>query len=267
MERISPLQQSYKRDAHHYSLYTRIAADHVFRILSDLQEGGKALDVGCGTGYLMRRISETWPGRWDLHGIESDQCAIDWLRSCASGTFALGDARDIQYEDGTFDLVLSISVLEHIEDDTTGMRELVRVLKPGGVLIVSVPCLNGVRSRSRLRNLGHTDPGNPEYHVRPGYDADDLAGVLDGMGLSFQMRFFGMFLLSEILMDLVKWAYFRAANTLGSQTNIAKAGTSRPFALYKCLFPLIYGMEIVERGIFRGSEKGHIFTAAFRRTP
>lgn len=56
--------------------------------------------------------------------------------------FAAQDARSLDYEDGTFDIVYSMSVIEHIEGergDSQSVREMLRVLKPGGLLVLSVP--------------------------------------------------------------------------------------------------------------------------------
>ncbi len=62
----------------------------------------------------------------------------------------VGDARAIPFPDGEFDLVLCVHVLEHVEEDRRVMSELHRVLKPGGVAIVSVPM--------RLDRPTHEDP-------------------------------------------------------------------------------------------------------------
>ncbi len=114
-----------------------------------LADGAKILDVGCGSGrhtcaaYQCRRakvigidlnfnnLAEA-RGRLELH---------DRLGKHGGGTWALaaGNILGLPFKDGCFDLVICSEVLEHIEAYQDGMREIVRVLKPGGNLVVSVP--------------------------------------------------------------------------------------------------------------------------------
>ena len=82
----------------------------------------------------------------DISELNVDEYQIMWkgLQKKAKGTlrFALQDARSLGYGDAEFDVVYSMSVIEHIEGeeaDARAVRELVRVLKPGGLLALSVP--------------------------------------------------------------------------------------------------------------------------------
>lgn len=254
------MANTYQQEALHYSLYTRIVADHVFSILGDIPQGGHLLDAGCGSGYFLQRVHETWPNKWQLHGIECDQRAVECVSRRLPGDYRISSLTHINHPDGLFDLVLNLSVLEHIDDDDKAIDELVRVTKPGGRLIISVPCLNGCRSRSKLRNLGHDDPQSPEYHLRLGYVSGDLAHRLEQKGLRIVRQRMGMYFLSEIIMDLVKWAYFVTSNRLESQTNINDSKRTLSFRIYQKLFPVFYAVERLERLLFSASQRGHILT-------
>ena len=260
------MSESYRDDVLHFSLYTRIVADHVFDLLGALPPGGKLLDIGCGTGYFLARLHETRPKNWELHGLEYDEQAVQFANRRVPGAVRPGSMTNIEYPDGTFDLVLSLSVLEHVEDDDKALDEAARVLKPGGRLIISVPCLNGRRSQSRLRNLGHEDPRSPEYHFRRGYRSEDLLARLRRRGFVAQGRRYGMFLFSELVMDMVKWVYFRTSNALESQTNIDASKSSVTFRIYKALFPGLYALERLERRVCSTSERGHIFTVSLAKS-
>lgn len=93
------------------------------------------------------------------------------------------DGCHLPFADGSFDLVLSFHVLEHIPNDAAAMRELCRVLKPGGLLICQVPRRPGVPTEEdydaspeeKARRFGQSD------HVR--YYGDDFEDRLERVGL------------------------------------------------------------------------------------
>jgi ubiquinone/menaquinone biosynthesis C-methylase UbiE len=105
------------------------------------------LDVGCGNG---RHTAEVC--RWDCCAVGVDvsvqelKIAKYFLAHKRSrrevvghGDFMAADAEHLPFKDGVFDRIVCTEVLEHIPDDRAGIRELVRVLKPGGLMAVSVP--------------------------------------------------------------------------------------------------------------------------------
>ena len=113
--------------------------------LLDVREGLSVLDVGCGEGYLLAKAA----GRASLVvGVDLDQ---DRLRAARDGflhaerpncrliEFAIADGQRLPFADASFDRIICTETLEHVEDVDRTLRELVRVLRPGGRLAVSVP--------------------------------------------------------------------------------------------------------------------------------
>lgn len=101
----------------------------------------RILDAGCGTGNNLRHLS----ARGVAVGVDlSDEA----LRFCLGrGVAAVrGNVLSLPFADGTFDCVTSFDVLYHawVTDDRAAVRELVRVLRPGGVLLVRVPALKAL---------------------------------------------------------------------------------------------------------------------------
>jgi len=74
-----------------------------------------------------------------LWGLQEPEEWADYMRRKGNGKLVVepADVQKLQYPDETFDRVLSISTIEHVLDDKAGMREMWRVLKPGGVLVLS----------------------------------------------------------------------------------------------------------------------------------
>jgi 2-polyprenyl-3-methyl-5-hydroxy-6-metoxy-1,4-benzoquinol methylase len=105
---------------------------------------GRILDIGCGDG----RISLTLANRDRLMiGVELARRRVERAREKFSedkqhGCFCQGDAEDLPLQDGVIDGIVLTEVLEHVLDDRKVLRELTRVLKPGGWVILSIPSIS-----------------------------------------------------------------------------------------------------------------------------
>jgi ubiquinone/menaquinone biosynthesis C-methylase UbiE len=108
------------------------------------------LDVGCGTGKLLRRAATYWP-QAHLIGIDPAHGMIEMAkRLTPNATFSLGTAEALPLQDASVDLALSTSSFHHWQDQATGLHEIARVLRPGGYFLlvdVSFPgwLVRGVR--------------------------------------------------------------------------------------------------------------------------
>lgn len=96
----------------------------------------EVLDVGCGTGYTMKGLAAMG---YHCTGVEPAQAMIAIARQENPDIrIEQADATQLPFADQQFDIVLSIEVLRYLRDRTTCLREMARVLKPGGVCIVTV---------------------------------------------------------------------------------------------------------------------------------
>ncbi len=102
---------------------------------------GRLLDVGCGLGHLLSGVDP----RWDRHGIEISEYAAE--KAAEYGTIFHGDLESAGYPDAFFDAVTLYHVIEHMEDPERELREIRRVLKPGGWLIVGTPNFDSACAR------------------------------------------------------------------------------------------------------------------------
>ena len=151
--------------------------------------GDRFLDVGCGTGRhtfeALRRGADAVAldrNADDLAAVEAtvDELATGGIIPRPAGPVTVeGDALALPFEEATFDRVLASEILEHIPDDRAAIAELVRVVKPGGLVAVSVPRRWPEQICWRLSDAYHEVEGG---HVRI-YRGRQLLDVLASAGL------------------------------------------------------------------------------------
>jgi SAM-dependent methyltransferase len=113
----------------------------VIRQVADERRDLHILDCGCGTGYNLRILLAPY-GRtfaFDLHADAMQRARV------AGRPLVRADAEQIPFASGVFDLVTSFDVVQSVPDDRRAIRELARVLKPGGHLILNVTALDFMR--------------------------------------------------------------------------------------------------------------------------
>ena len=96
---------------------------------------GAVLDVACGTGYGARILAR----RAAVSGVDRDPQAVGTTASRVEGDFLVSELPIIPFPDETFDFVVSFETIEHVDDDVGFVREIRRVLRPGGSLLISTP--------------------------------------------------------------------------------------------------------------------------------
>ncbi len=172
------------------------------RLLADLSPAlpprARVLDVGCGTGANAPTLAA--PGRLVI-GVDPSPIALGLARdgrpaaapdqSAGSRHHAVAraDAAALPFADATFDLVVALDVLEHLDDHATAAAELHRVLRPGGALVVFVPALQIL--------WGLQD--DVSHHKRR-YAKPELRALLAGAGLHIsRLTYFNTLLFPPIL--------------------------------------------------------------------
>ena len=144
----------------------------------ELRPSDHLLDVGSGDGF--------WTARFSTHcaniaGLEPGERMLSLAKTLyprSNVEYVQGSAESIPYPDNTFDKVVSVSCLEHFADPLQGLREMTRVLKPGGRLAISVDSLLPENSPMDFR----------EWHARRHFVTNyfshaQLLGMLKEVGL------------------------------------------------------------------------------------
>ncbi|MGB9637356.1 MAG: class I SAM-dependent methyltransferase, partial [Microgenomates group bacterium] len=129
-----------------------------------LKKGAKILDLGCGTGYGSNFLLKEG---FRVVGIDINKEAISFASKHypQSARFLVCDVCRLPFDDLEFDAVCSFEVIEHIEDDKKMLSEVVRVLKKGGIFIMSTP------KKEKGKNL------RSPYHIRE-YTKKQLENLL-----------------------------------------------------------------------------------------
>lgn len=107
----------------------------------ELKEGDVVLDAGCGDGFYLHLLSEL--GKFKITGLDFDKKALESAKKNLKGVrnvnIMQGSVMELPFKANTFNKVVLTEVAEHLPDDLKGLKEIYRVLKPGGILVLTVP--------------------------------------------------------------------------------------------------------------------------------
>ncbi len=99
-------------------------------------QSGRLLDVGCSTGKFLYAMQHR---KWQVQGVELSTYAAKQARENLGLNVHTGTLAEAVYESSIFDAVTLWDVLEHVPDPQIVLKEIYRILKPGGVLLFSMP--------------------------------------------------------------------------------------------------------------------------------
>jgi SAM-dependent methyltransferase len=98
----------------------------------------RVLDAGCGTGGLIRALQQTSPS-WSITGIDVSPVACAYARETTQAEIVEGSLTDLPFAANTFDIVTCADVISQIKDGDLALKEIARVLRPSGMLVINVP--------------------------------------------------------------------------------------------------------------------------------
>ena len=112
---------------------------HATHLLPHLKPGQQVLDFGCGPGTISVGLAQAVnPG--ELHGIDMEASQLELASAAAqagghaNASFQVGDVTDLPFDDASFDVAHCHAVLMHVPDTQATLAEVMRVLKPGGLI-------------------------------------------------------------------------------------------------------------------------------------
>src|SRR6201994_1166732 len=134
MDRDYELQTHRAEDRHWWYRGRRKVSE---RVIADLRLPARAriLDAGCGSGRNMVEFAR----HGTATGVELSETSVCLARERGAGEVIEGSVLEMPFDPGSFDLAASLDVIEHLDDDLAALRELRRVVAPGGTLLITVP--------------------------------------------------------------------------------------------------------------------------------
>lgn len=156
---------------------------------------GVAADIGCGPGVFIRYMSLRAK---HVIGLDVDRDSLGRVKSrhcnLRNVDFAATVVDSLPFPDDLLDTVLFLEVLEHLEDDGAALREIWRVLRPGGKLVVSVPV-----------PPGEVNEDSEWGHKREGYELPAIVHLLTVSGFEVEKHAFAEFKFSRRAARGVRW--------------------------------------------------------------
>ncbi len=121
----------------HYRLYLDLLA-------SFYAPGRRLLDIGCGAGFFVKAAAESG---WEASGTEISETAAEYARTVTGVRVMQGNVEHLNIPSGEYDAVTMLDLLEHLFDPLTTLREVHRIMRDEGVLIISTPDIKSLSRR------------------------------------------------------------------------------------------------------------------------
>ena len=217
---------------HHYPILFQVEETHWWylgrrRIIQSLIEkicptlknpNPRILDVGCGTGANLKMLA----AYGKAEGVDISSQAVEFCRQRGLESVKLGAAEQLPYESDSFELVTALDVVEHLDDDVAGLREMRRVLRRDGRRLLFVPAfmfLWGVQDEVS--------------HHRRRYTLPSLLRAVAAAGFSVEWSSYAnisFFLPVLLVRSVMRWLGLRAATEYGINISLMNGPFARLFA-------------------------------------
>jgi SAM-dependent methyltransferase len=222
--------------------------------------GLRCLDLGSDNGVVSLLLRERG-GSWASGDLTEE--AILSIRSLVGADVHLVRGDALPFADASFDRVAVVDMLEHVPDEAAFARELARVTRPGGRLVVNTPHLKRTLLRRLRHSLGQTD--EKHGHLRPGYTPERLRELLSP---AFEMeghRTYSRFF-SEAVDTGLNWSMERLGKESSAKGMVVTAGDlarhRKTFRAYSAIYPLVW---VVARLDALVPASGYMLVASLRR--
>jgi 2-polyprenyl-3-methyl-5-hydroxy-6-metoxy-1,4-benzoquinol methylase len=224
----------------------------------------RCLDLGSDNGVISLLLRGDG-GRWASADL-TDEAARS-IRELVETDVHRVEASHLPFFDGEFGRVVVVDMLEHAPDEDAFLRELARITKPGGRLVVNTPHLKRSLLRTVRHAIGQTD--EKHGHLRPGYSPERLRALLEEHGFEWEShRTYSRFF-SEVVDTAINFGVEllgkrgSAKGMVVTGADVAKHG--KAFRAYSAIYPLVWAVSQLDRAIPFVS--GYMLIATARRRP
>lgn len=140
------------------------------------------LDLGTSTGTNLRMLCAAQFK--NIAGLDFSEESVRFCAEKGLPRVYKGDICDLPFADASYDVILATDIIEHVDDDAKALREILRVLKPGGRVLITVPCFMTMWSQHDVN-----------AHHKRRYRLRDLRQRVSGAGLPVERSYYFNFLL------------------------------------------------------------------------
>jgi len=223
-------------------------------------DGLRCLDLGSDNGVVSLLLRERG-GSWASGDLTAE--AVASIRSLVGDGVELVAGERLPWPDASFDRVAVVDMLEHVPDEEAFARELARVTRPGGRLVVNTPHLKRTLLRRARHALGQTD--EKHGHLRPGYTkarvGELLAPAFELEAHRTYSRFF-----SEAVDTALNWGVERLGKGSSAKgmvvTGSDLARHRKAFRAYGLVYPLLRAVSLLDALV---PASGYMLIATARR--
>jgi SAM-dependent methyltransferase len=223
-------------------------------------EGLRCLDLGSDNGVvslLLRRRG----GSWASGDLTPE--TVDSIRALVETDVHLVDAARLPFADAAFDRVAVVDMLEHAPDEAAFARELARVTRPGGRLVVNTPHLKRTLLKRLRHAIGQTD--EKHGHLRPGYTPERLRELLEPAFALESQRTYSRFF-SEAVDTALNWGVERLGKGSSAKgvvvTGDDLARHRKAFRAYGLVYPFVKAASSLDALV---PASGYMLIATLRR--
>jgi SAM-dependent methyltransferase len=222
--------------------------------------GLRCLDLGSDNGVVSLLLREAG-GSWASGDITEE--TVRSIRSLVGDDVHLVRGDRFPFPDASFDRVAVVDMLEHVPDEAAFARELARVTKPGGLLVVNTPHLKRTALRRLRHALGQTD--EKHGHLRPGYTPERLGELLEPAFAIERHRTYSRFF-SEAADTALNWGMERLGKRSSAKGMVVTgddlARHRRTFRAWAAVYPLVWAVTRLDAIV---PASGYMLIAAARR--
>jgi ubiquinone/menaquinone biosynthesis C-methylase UbiE len=190
-------------------------------LINKYQSSGRILDIGCGLGYFLEVAKESIKNTWSVYGLETNTSLVASSSPAVKNNISVGALPHLPYKDNYFDCVTCFDVLEHSALVDENLKEIQRVLKPKGLLVVQSP---NHLSLMACITKDKWDWWSPPDHV---------------------LHFFPGFLVSRLKLNKYSIKYLKTYEQQKDFMSNVRGAVFRQGFLYKILFILAFPFLVI----------------------
>lgn len=182
--------------------------------LERLTDKRKILDVGCGGGFFLAAMDNSW----DKYGVEINPAAVNYARDTFGLNIIKGNLKEASFSDEAFDVVIIRGVIEHLPDPAGVLYEINRILREDGIIAVKTPNISSICARIYKEKFRIADPIHHVYY----FSTKSLSSMLKNVGFEVQKISYYYFNTPyaswkntlKILIDVTTFRIFRKFDTI-----------------------------------------------------